>query len=179
MKKADFPKAVSDFLSVYLPSQRNFSKKTISSYCDTIKLLLRYCVDENGYTVERLTLKQIDRAFVLSFLNWLERERHSSVSTLNQRLACIHTFFRFALMSYPETLDQAQQILSIPFRKKSVPAIGYLNADDIKILLSQPDRHTRSGRRDLVLLSLLYDCGMKNSPALEFLYSEKVCDSGK
>lgn len=161
MKKADFPKAVSDFLSVYLPSQRNFSKNTISSYCDTMKLLLRYCADEKGYTIECLTLKRINRAFVLSFLNWLAQERHSSASTLNQRLACIHTFFRFVQMSYPETLEQAQQILSIPFRKKTVPVIEYLNADDIKILLSQPDRHTRNGRRDLVLLSLLYDSGAR------------------
>ena len=161
MKKADFPKAVSDFLSVYLPSQRNFSKNTISSYCDTIKLLLRYCVEEKGYAIERLTLKQVDRAFVLSFLTWLERERHSSASTLNQRLACIHTFFRFVQMSCPELLDHAQQILSIPFRKKPVPAIGYLSASDMKILLSQPDRHSRNGRRDLTLLSLLYDSGAR------------------
>lgn len=161
MKRADFPKAVSDFLSVYLPSQRNFSKNTISSYCDTMKLFLRYCVEEKGCAIERLTLKQVNRACILSFMAWLERERHSSASTLNQRLACIHTFFRFVQMSYPEALDQAQQILSIPFRKKPVPAIGYLNADDIKILLSQPDRHTRNGRRDLVLLSLLYDSGAR------------------
>jgi len=157
MKKADFSKAVSDFLSVYLPSQRNFSKNTISSYCDTIKLLLRYCVEEKSCAIERLTLKQVNRAFVLSFLTWLEKERHSSASTLNQRLACIHTFFRFVQMSYPELLDQSQQILLIPFRKKPVPAIGYLNADDVKILLSQPDRQTRNGRRDLTILSLLYD----------------------
>ena len=126
-----------------------------------MKLFLRYCAEENGCAIERLTLKRIDRAFVLSFMAWLERERHSSASTLNQRLACIHTFFRSVQMSYPEVLDQAQQILSIPFRKKPVPAIGYLNADDIKILLSQLDRHTRSGRRDLVLLSLLYDSGAR------------------
>ena len=87
MKKADFPKAVSDFLSVYLPSQRNFSKNTISSYCDTMKLFLRYCMEEKGCAIERLTLKQVNRAFVLSFMAWLERERHSSASTLNQRLA--------------------------------------------------------------------------------------------
>ena len=59
MKKADFPKAVSDFLSVYLPSQRNFSKNTISSYCDTMKLFLRYCMEEKGCAIERLTLKQV------------------------------------------------------------------------------------------------------------------------
>jgi len=161
MKRADFPKAVSDFLRVYLPSQRNFSKDTISSYCDTIKLLLRCCAEEKGCAIERLTLKQVDRAFILSFLAWLEKERHSSVSTLNQRLACIHTFFRFVQMSYPELLNQSQQILSIPFRKKPVPAIGYLNADDVKLLLSQPDRQTRNGRRDLTLLSLLYDSGAR------------------
>ena len=161
MKKADFPKAVSDFLGIYLPSQRNFSKNTISSYCDTFKLLLRYCVEEKGCTIERLTLKQVNRAFILSFLAWLERERHASASTLNQRLACIHTFFRFVQMSYPEELEQSQQILAIPFCKKPVPAIGYLNADDIKILLSQPNRYTRNGRRDLTLLSLLYDSGAR------------------
>lgn len=161
MKKADFPKAVSDFLSVYLPSQRNFSKNTISSYCDTMRLFLRYCVEEKGYAIERLTLKQVNCTFILSFMTWLEKERHSSASTLNQRLACIHSFFRFVQMSYPEELDQAQQILSIPFRKKPIPAIGYLNTDDIKTLLSQPDRHTRTGRRDLTLLSLLYDSGAR------------------
>lgn len=161
MKKADFPKAVSDFLSVYLPSQRNFSKNTISSYCDTMRLFLRYCVEEKGYAIERLTLKQVNRAFILSFMAWLEKERHSSASTLNQRLACIHSFFRFVQVSYPEALDQTQQILSIPFRKKPIPTIGYLNADEIKTLLSQPDRHTRNGRRDLTLLSLLYDSGAR------------------
>ncbi len=163
MKKADFdfPKAVSDFLSVYLPSQRNFSKNTISSYCDTIKLLLHYCTEKRECPIERLALKQIDRAFILSFLAWLEEERKSSPSTLNQRLACIHTFFRFVQMSHPELLEQSQQILAIQFRKSPIPAIGYLNADDIKLLLAQPNRQTRNGRRDLTLLSLLYDSGAR------------------
>ena len=31
----------------------------------------------------------------------------------------------------------------------------------MKVLLSQPDRHTRNGRRDLTLLSLLYDSGAR------------------
>jgi len=161
MKRTDFPKAVSDFLSIYLPSQRNFSKNTISSYCDTIKLLLRYCTEKETCSVERLTLKQVNRTFILSFLTWLEEERQSSPSTMNQRLACIHTFFRFVQVFHPELLDQVQQILAIPFRKKPVPAIGYLNANDIKLLLSQPDRETRNGRRDLTLLSLLYDSGAR------------------
>lgn len=126
-----------------------------------MKLFLRYCVEEKGCTIERLTLKQINRAFILSFLTWLEKERCSSASTINQWLACIHSFFRFVQISHPALLEQSQQILAIPFRKKPIPTISYLNADDIKLLLSQPDRKTRSGRRDLTLLSLLYDSGAR------------------
>lgn len=57
MRKADFPKALADFLSVYLPSQRNFSKHTISSYCDTFRLLLTYATTEKGLSAERLRIK--------------------------------------------------------------------------------------------------------------------------
>lgn len=161
MKKADFPRALADFLSVYLPSQRNFSKNTISSYCDTFKLLILYAKSEKGYSAERLTLKQLDRAFILLFLKWLEEERRASVSTVNQRLACIHTFFKYIQADHPELIYEAQKVLAIPFRKKAAPAICYLNADDMKLLLEQPERTTKNGRRDLTLLSLLYDTGAR------------------
>lgn len=68
MRNADFPKVLSDFLSVYLPSQRNFSKHTISSYCEIFSLLLNYATTERGLSAERLLIKQIDRDFVIAFL---------------------------------------------------------------------------------------------------------------
>lgn len=92
MEKSDFPKMLSDFLCVYLPGQRNFSKHTISSYCDTFRLLLVFATRERNMAAEKLRLRQIDRDFILAFLQWLETKRHSSASTLNQQLACIHTF---------------------------------------------------------------------------------------
>ena len=109
MRKADFPKALADFLSVYLPSQRNFSKHTISSYCDTFRLLLTYATTERGLSAERLRIKQIDRDFIIAFLKWLETSRNSSVSTLNQRLACIHTFFRYIQITEPALIYESQK----------------------------------------------------------------------
>ena len=161
MRNVDFPKALSDFLSVYLPSQRNFSKHTISSYCDTFRLLLNYATTERGLSAERLRIKQIDRDFVIAFLGWLETARSSSVSTLNQRLACIHTFFRYIQIAEPAMIYESQKVLSIPFRKKPEVSVIYLNAKDTKLLLTQPDRNTKRGRRDLTLLSLLYDTGAR------------------
>lgn len=37
----------------------------------------------------------------------------------------------------------------------------YLSPAAIKILLEQPDRHTAKGRRDLTLISVLYDTGAR------------------
>ena len=39
--------------------------------------------------------------------------------------------------------------------------MAYLTIDGIKLILSQPDLKTRYGRRDFVLLSLLYDSGAR------------------
>lgn len=159
--KADFPKALSDFLTLYLPNQRNFSKNTISSYCDTFKLLLIYLDSEKNLSADRLSIKQIDHETVISFLNWLISKRNSSTSTRNQRLACLHTFFRFVQIGHPELLFECKKILEIPFLKKHTPVISYLSTDDVKLLLKQPDLTKSSGRRDLALLLILYDSGAR------------------
>lgn len=161
MKKVDFSKILSEFLSIYLSSQRNFSKHTISSYCDTFRLLLFFAAEEKGLSAEKMMIKQIDRLFIIDFLKWLKEKRKCSVATLNQRLACVHTFFRYVQMDAPEAAYESQKILSIPFNKAPEKAVKYLNAEDTRLLLEQPDRREKSGRRDLTLLSLLYDTGAR------------------
>jgi site-specific recombinase XerD len=52
---------------------------------------------------------------------------------------------------------QCQQVLAIPFKKIEKRQIGFLSEDETKTLLAMPDATTRKGRRDLALLSLLYD----------------------
>lgn len=159
MKQNDFPKMLGQFLSVYLPAERNYSKNTIASYCDTSKLLLQYIQTSKGLSPERIMLKHINRECILLFLNWLEKTRHCCISTVNQRLACIHAFFRYIQIDHPELMLECQKILCIQFRRKPLPTVRYLNAEDMQLLLSQPDCSTRAGRRDLTLLSLLYDTG--------------------
>jgi len=161
LKTADFPKLLGNFLSIYLPSQRNFSKNTISSYCDTFKLLLKYFNSAKGISADKIQLKQMNRELFLDFISWLEIDRNCSISTTNQRLACIRSFFRFVQMEHPETMLECQKILGMPFRRKYSPSICYLNADDLKLILEQPNYSLRTGRRDLTLLSLLYDTGAR------------------
>lgn len=157
MKENDFSRYLTTFLSLYLPGHRNFSVNTIASYRDAFKLLLTFCDEVKGMKPEKITLLKLTKDLVIEFLIWLEQERGCSISTRNQRLAALHAFFRYILKESPENLYEIQKILAIPNKRKAKPMVSYLTATELKILLEQPDLKTEDGRRDLVLLVVLYD----------------------
>ncbi len=73
----------------------------------------------------------------------------------------MHAFFRYVQSEVPDRLLQCQQILAIPLRRHACPIVGYLSKEYLVEILSQPDLHSRAGRRDAVLLSVLYDTGAR------------------
>ncbi|SHJ33552.1 Site-specific recombinase XerD [Dethiosulfatibacter aminovorans DSM 17477] len=157
MKANDFSRYLTRFFSTYLPAQKNFSANTISSYKDSFKIFLTYCEEEKGIKPEKISVKILDKELIEGFLEWLELKRHNSASTRNQRLASLHSFFRFIQKDNLENLSEIHRILAIPYKKTTGKLIHYLTGDEMKILLEQPDLYTRAGRRDLVLLVVLYD----------------------
>lgn len=161
MKPTDFSMHLTAFLSDYLPIQKNVSRNTIRSYRDTFKLLLFFCEKEEAVPVEKLTMKKLSSERIERFLDWLETERNSSISTRNLRLTAIHSFFRYAQAESPESLYHYQKVLAIPVKKKHQAVVEHLSPEGIKILLEQPDKSTSQGRRDLTLISLMYDSGAR------------------
>lgn len=161
MKPTDLALPLSKFLKEYLPSQRNLSGNTVKAYRDTFVLLLRYCRDARGIAPERLNLDNLDATFIISFLKYIEEQRHCKSSTRNYRLAAIHSFFRYLQVQCPERLIQCQRVLAIPKHRCARPEIGYLQVEDLAVILAQPNLTTTQGRRDAVLLSLLYDTGAR------------------
>ncbi|WP_321492729.1 tyrosine-type recombinase/integrase [uncultured Desulfobacter sp.] len=161
MKPTDFAIHLTGFLSVYLPRQKNASNNTISSYRDTFKLLLRYCQEQKDIPVEKLNLDMLTHVMIADFLEWIEKERKCSIATRNQRLAAIHSFFRYAQYEEPSGILHFQKVIALPVKKASKPSVPHLTPEAMKHLLSQPDKMTVKGRRDLTLLSVLYDSGCR------------------
>ena len=157
MKKADFSYYLTSFLGKYLSGQKNFSPNTIESYAATFKLLLIYCEDKKKVKPEHLNLRFLTHDIVIGFLDWIEKERNCKISTRNQRLVTLHSFFRYVQKQSPENLYEIQKILSIPNKKGPKTIVPFLTGDEMKILLEQPDTMTKEGLRDLVLLVVLYD----------------------
>ncbi len=161
MKPTDFSRYISDFVSRYLPNEKGASPNTIAAYRDTFVLLLKFTEEVKHVKVEKLTLGGITKETILEFLEWLQKERKCSSSTRNSRLAAIHSFYSYLQHESLDHLHECQKILSVKFKKVKKETMSYLSIDGLKLLLQQPDITTHRGRRDLALLSLMYDTGSR------------------
>ncbi|WP_094607794.1 Tyrosine recombinase XerD [Sporomusa silvacetica DSM 10669] len=161
MKPTDFAEYLTAFLTNWLTKQRNASPKTIHSYRDTFKLLLKYYQEREDMSPERITMSTLTVDVIKDFLSWLETERKCSISTRNQRLAAIHSFFRYVQAEDPARLYHFQKVIAIPMKKAGKPMVEHLTPEAMKLLLDQPDRNLPQGRRDLTLMSVLYDTGAR------------------
>jgi integrase/recombinase XerD len=177
MKPTDLAIRLTNFLGEYLPAQRNVSQNTIRAYRDVFTLLLRYCRDQRGLSPEQLTLNLLDVPLVLAFLDHLETVRACGIRTRNHRLAALHAFFRYLQSEEPDRMVQCQQILAIPSKRCTRSTVDYLSKEDLTSILSQPDLTTVAGRRDVVLLSLLYDSGARVQELIDISARDVRLDS--
>jgi len=167
MENTDFARFLTTYLSKYLPGQRNLSENTIKSYRDTFRLFLIFCKDVKNVVPSKLTMSMITDSLINSFLDWIEKDRGCGITTRNQRLAGIHAFIRFVQMESPENLLIYQKILNIPVKRGIKKPMNYLSPEALSSILAEPNINTRNGRRDLVLLTLLYDSGARVQEIIE------------
>lgn len=148
---------MTNFLSRYLPAQRNLSPNTIASYRDAFKLFLVFCESDRRLKADRLRLADITTDLLNGYLSWLEQVRKCGISTRNQRLAAFKSFFHYVAAMEPAHLLNCQRILGLPMKKYARLTMSFFSPDGLHQLLSQPDTTTPKGRRDHALLVLLYD----------------------
>ncbi|WP_339062719.1 site-specific integrase [Tepidibacillus marianensis] len=177
MKPTDFAKHLTEFLLVYLPSQKNVSKNIVHSYRDTFKLLIKYYQETKSIPAERITLEVLSGELLTGFLEWLETDRKCSISTRNQRLAAIHSFFRYVQAEEPSGLFHFQKVIAIPTKKAKKTVVEHLTPEAMKLLLEQPDRSCLKGRRDLTLMSVLYDTEARVQELIDIKVGDVILDT--
>lgn len=153
----DFAVHVTNFLSRHLPAERGARTCTIIAYANVFSLFLAFVHEKFSLKAEAVTMEFIDKDKIIRFLEWLETNRKNVVSTRNQRLAALHSFFRYVQEVAPEHMLKCQEILSIRFKKTSPANVGYISRDAIKAILDKTDPTMRDGLRNCAMLSLLYD----------------------
>lgn len=145
-----------DFLRDYLP-QWNDSGKTVKAYRDGLTVFRRYVTDVKGYSIRNFTFEHCTFDLVLDYRNWLLDQDGKKESTVNNRLASIKAYLKYAA-ARDVTIQQVQLSVSeVPFLK--VPKVVrpvIEDADAMRDILDAPS-NTKLGCRDTMILSLLYD----------------------
>jgi site-specific recombinase XerD len=167
MKSNSLAALLHAFFHEWMGKQRNLSRHTVCSYRDTWKLLLRFTSERKRREIARLSLADLQASEVIAFLEHLEKDRKASVGTRNCRLAAIHSFFGFVAHREPLAIAQCAEIARIPVKKRSRPAMCYMDAEEIAAILREPDRLSLEGQRDHALFAFLYNTGARIQEALD------------
>ncbi len=165
-------RALRSFFTDYLPRLRGLSPHTLRSYRDTLVLLLRFLASSKALKPARLDLGDVLPEDVVNFLNYLENTRHNKTSTRNVRLAAIHAFFHHVAAQFPERLEQAQRILSVPFKRAQTEPIDYLEYEEIRAVLNSVDRATADGRRNYALVATMFNTGARVQEIIDLRASD-------
>jgi len=161
-----------------LMAQLHASPHTVASYRDTFRLLLAFAQESRGKAPTLLTPQDLDAPFVGSFLDHLEKDRDNGAASRNNRLAAIHSFFRYVALQEPSLGALAQRVLAIPCKRRHTKPIDFLTRTEIEALLAAPDQASRTGRRDRALLLVAAQTGLRAAELIGLRCQDVALGSG-
>ena len=157
---------VESFFHDHLSHACGASAHTIRAYRDALKLFFCFLAERKKAAVSDLSLEDLQVDSVSAFLNYLEEKRSNSTASRNYRLAAIKSFVKHLLRHDLAHANQYQRILALPSKKTHIPIAHYLEPEDVRLILKQPDRRTVQGQRDYALLLFLYNTDARITEAL-------------
>ena len=169
---------VQAFFTQRLIAQRQASPHTIAAYRDAVRMLLLFAGRRTTKPLSKLDFTDLSATTVAAFLDHLERERGNSIRTRNARLAAIHSLFAFAAQQHPEHSNDIARVLAIPAKRTDHRIVEFLTDEEVAELLDQPDRGTRTGRRDHTMLHLAVQTGLRASELTALLRQDLHLGTG-
>jgi len=166
------------FFTERLLTQRRVSPHTVASYRDSFRLLLGFASKRTGKTPSQLELVDLDAPLIGAFLDHLEKDRHNSIRTRNNRLVAVHSLFRFAALREPANASVIQRVLAIPQKRFERAIVSFLNREEIVAILAGPERTTWIGQRDHALLLVMIQTGLRVSELTSLRCRDVVLTNG-
>ena len=114
-----------------------------------------------GKTPAALDIAELDAPLIAAFLDHLERDRHNSAATRNNRLAAIHSLFGYLALQHPEHAESIGRVLAIPAKRADHTIVVFLSHDEVDALLAAPATTTWTGRRDHAWIRLATQTGLR------------------
>lgn len=169
---------ISEFLHDYAPQFLTSSKHTLKSYRDALTLYIVF-LDEKGITHGSLGRSCFERASIEEWIVWLKDARQCSPETCNIRLGSLRAFLEFVGNKDVGLIYLYQEAKLIKRQKCRKKKVEGLTREAVAAILAEPDPSTRTGKRDLVFLMLLYATAARLDEVLSIRLSHLYPDAAK
>lgn len=136
----------------YLNYQKGYSENTIINYENDIKEFLEFLNKEN---IDNL--KEVNYSIVRFYLMDLYNKKFSR-NSVSRKLSSLRSFFKY-LHNEEIVKINPFSLISSPKKEKKLPK--FLYNEDIEKIFNIPNTKTVLGKRDSLILELLYDTGVR------------------
>ena len=148
---------IQEFLE-YTQMVRGCRPKTAEAYAIDLKVFKAYCTDHSPNVDNPSKAK-----LVVDYIRYLRVERNNSSAAVQRKLATLSAYIDFLILmeilnSKQDEREKWPKLLDTP---KHLPVV--LETNEMQDILSQPDTTTTLGRRDQVILTLIYSTGLRVS----------------
>jgi site-specific recombinase XerD len=155
-KSLEISRHISTFINIYLPSQKTHSSHTIKAYKDALGLYMDFLEKEKHIKSINLCIDCFCSSNIEEWLIWLMETRLCSPETCNNRLSSIRGFIKYLVKKDISCLDLYHSVSLIKRKAINSRKISGMSKNAIKALLNAPDTSTKTGRRDLALMTVMY-----------------------
>ncbi len=149
-------KYIYEWLGSYTPSICGNSTHTIKTYRLTLSLYIHFLSIEMGIGIGNFTADNFCKDNIQKWILWLQNKRDNSPETCNNRLAALRAFLKFVSgknICYVYLYNQSRLIPYIKMQKRKIQG---MSKKATAAIIAAPDLNTKTGRRDHVLMILIY-----------------------
>ena len=175
----ELAKYIHGFLAEYAPVHLTTSEHTLKNYKASLSLYLVFLQEECGITPSRLNIGCFSREFIEGWIKWIKDKRGCSAQTCNVRLGAIRAFLKYLGRRDIACLSVYEAACTIPSMKVPKRKVHGLSKAAVKQMLEMPDLSTKTGRRDLTFMILLYSTAARLDEVLSLKMQDLHLDLRK
>ena len=157
----DFARLMSDYFVKYLAGQKGSGSNTMKTYRDTFVQLLEFMDEKKHIRADCIEVDSFSYDIINEFLEYLEKEKRVSISTRNNRLAAIRSFFKYTGYHEPKYLNISTSIREISKKKTEGRQMNYLSVNAMEHFLNSFDKTDHKELRCFCIVLLLYESGAR------------------
>ena len=148
----------------YIAIERKYSPRTVEAYRDDLRDFCRFL----DRTPEEYDPAGVDETDVKEWMLDLLEKQHQSPRSVKRKLSALRSFYKFLLRQGKVRKDITARVLP-PKADKPLPV--FFREEEMKAALEKEDTqhstlNTQQSQRDNVIISLLYQTGMRQAELL-------------